>query len=140
VHLIVPYTTVEADPVHGGGRVYPPLALITVDWRSGRVVQYVNLRLFNPWPTADWETQVGTFPHPAVAQLSRAEYRQQVTALLTMYDEMLDTLALNGALPPFWMAQFSALLRQLLEPSLEPYYRALAPKFFERLLGPAVTA
>ena len=133
--MFVPYVTIEPDPA-GGGRIYPPLAAITVEWGSGRVVKYVDLRTSHPAPPDDWESQVGTFPHEAVAGLSREEYARSVGELLAMYDEMLDTLAVSGALPPFWMSRFGRMLRQLLEPSLEPFYRSLAPGFVKRFLGP----
>jgi hypothetical protein len=140
VHLSVPYHTVEPDPNRGGSRIYPPIALITLAWRSGQVVEYTNLRLVHPETPADWVAQVGTFPHSAVAHMNRGEYVRRVAELLTLYDEMLDTLALDGSLPSFWTSRFSGLLHQLLEPSLEPYYRALAPKFIERFLGPVATS
>ena len=46
----------------------------------------------------------------------------------------------GGEFTDEWTARFESLLRLLMEPSLEPYYRALAPKFFNRFLPAAVSA
>jgi hypothetical protein len=48
---------------------------------------------------------------------------------------MFELLAQKRPFPAAWIARFSELLRLLMEPALEPYYRVLAPKFFERFLG-----
>ena len=114
--------------------LYPPFATITVAWSNGLPVEYVNLRFQNPWPEGDWERQVGTFPHAAVAGLTVSQYQEKRHALLSMYDEMFAMLAQGSAFPPEWTARFGHLLRALMEPSLEPYYRALRPKFFNRFL------
>ena len=44
---------------------------------------------------------------------------------------------LLGRLPASWADDFSSLLRKLVEPGLEPYYRKLGPGFFDRFLPPA---
>ena len=109
--------------------------------RSNRVpVEYQNLRFRNPWPEGDWTARVGTFPHPAVAQMKVSEYRRKREELYAMYDEMFEKLAGGGEFSAEWTARFTELLRLLVEPSLEPYYRALGPKFFDRFLPAAVAA
>jgi hypothetical protein len=107
---------------------------MTLSWPQGVVVEYVNLRFRNPHADMPWEGQVGTFPHEAVAHLKKSEYLQKRSELLTLYDEMLVKLAQREAFAPEWEARFKELLRLLIEPPLEPYYRALAPKFFSHFL------
>ncbi len=116
--------------------LHPPFATITIDWSNQMPVEYVNLRFRNPWPEGDWQRPAGTFPHPAVSKLSIKQYRDLRNELLSMYDILLDTLAMNEVLTTDWKASFSLLLRMLMEPSLEPYYRALGEKFFDNFLPP----
>ena len=112
----------------------PPFATLTIDWSNQIPVEYVNLRFRNPAPELNWEGQVGTFPHPAIAQVTTREYLKKRSELLAMYDEILVGLSQNSSFSPEFDRQFSEHLRFVLEPSLEPYYRVLGSKFFERFL------
>jgi hypothetical protein len=118
--------------------LYPPFALLTIDCLTQVPMEYVNLRFRNPWPEGQWEGQIGTFPHVAIAHLSVSQYLEQRNQLLSMYDELLDALVKDQALSSEWCALFSKLLRTLMEPSQEPYYRVLGQmtgsKFFETFL------
>lgn len=114
--------------------LYPPFATITLNWSSFVAVEYVDLRFQNPASELDWETQVGTFPHPAVKQMTVEEYKQKRRELLAMYDGLLDTLARGGSRSPDQDTEFSHLFSTLLEPPLIPYYRVLGEKFIARFL------
>lgn len=114
--------------------LYPPFATITLDWSNQKPVEYVNLRFRNPWPEGEWETEVGHFPHPAVTQMTVQQYKAKRNELLTMYDEMFENLTQGHPFSAEWSARFGQLLGTLMEPPLEPYYRALSPKFFDRFL------
>lgn len=114
--------------------LFPPLATITVAWSNGLPVEYVNLRFRNPWPEGPWEGAVGTFPHEAVARMKVEQYKAKRSELLAMYDELFDKLAQGSAFPTEWTEQFRTVLRTLMEPALEPYYRVLGARFFDRFL------
>ena len=120
--------------------LHPPFASITLNWSTGRPVKYVSFAFERPWPQTPGTEPVGVFPHDAVRGLSVAAYSEKRSALLAMYDELFESLAGQSTLSMEWNARFSAALRMLVEPSLEPYYRALGEKFFERFLPePAAT-
>jgi len=114
--------------------LFPPFAKMTLDWSNQTPVEYTDFRFENPWKDAKKEGQIGTFPHRAIASLKVEEYLKKRRELLEMYDEMLFKLSQRQSLSSEWNNRFSQLLRLLLEPSLEPYYRVLAPKFFDRFL------
>jgi len=108
-----------------------------VDRAAGKIRE---LRLRTALAANAGTDPVGVFPHDAVRGLSVAAYSEKRSALLAMYDELFESLAGQSTLSPEWNARFSAALRMLVEPSLEPYYRALGEKFFERFLPePAAT-
>ena len=134
VHVTVPFYGYFPDPKQSQTVLYPSFATITLSWPKLIPVEYVNLRFRNPAPELDWMTQVGTFPHPAVEAITVGQYKEKRHQLLVMYDEMLDNLAEGKAFSPEWKEQFTELLGTLIEPSLEPYYRALSPKFCDRFL------
>jgi hypothetical protein len=114
--------------------LHPPFAAITLAWSNHVPVEYVNLRFRNPWPEGRWGESAGSFPHAAVAGLRVAEYTAKRRELLRLYDELFHKLGGGEPFPPQWCDEFSRSLRLLMEPPLEPYYRALGPKFFERFL------
>ena len=58
--------------------------------------------------------------------------------LFSLYDELFDSLVTGTRFAA--ESEFADLLRRLLDPGLEPYLRALGPRFFERFLGPGPSA
>jgi hypothetical protein len=135
VLVTLPFFSIERISSNQQNRLYPPFATITLDWSNQVPVEYVDLRFRHPWPQeTNWEQPVGAFPHPAVAELSVGQYEELRTKLLTMYDHLMETLSENKALSDDWKKEFSLLLRILMEPSLEAYYRSLGQNFFEIFL------
>lgn len=141
VFITLPFYGFARTPQSGETALYPPFATLTLDWSNQVPVEYVNLRFRNPWTEGQWSTErVGTFPHSTIAHLSVSQYLERRNELLAMYDVLFNALANDEGLSPEWCTSFSNLLRQLMEPALEPYYRALGPKFFERFLPVQVSA
>lgn len=126
------YATAPAD---GGAAILPPFAQVTLDWATGQVVEYVSYAYRHPLPDAPREGAIGTFPHNAVEGLTRGQYLERRGELLEAYDRVLDAVATGAPIPPYEAAAFGRLLRQLLEPALEPYYRAISPQFFKHFLA-----
>jgi hypothetical protein len=114
--------------------LFPPFATLTLNWANQHLVKYVDLYFENPWPEGNWQDSAGTFPHAAVANLSVGEYEEKRQELFSMYDEMLEILRQGTSFSPEWTSAFQENLRLLMEPELEPFYRALAPKFFGHFL------
>ncbi|HEX8086442.1 MAG TPA: hypothetical protein VF529_19295 [Solirubrobacteraceae bacterium] len=123
-------------PPAGPGKpipIYPPFGAMTLHWRTGTIVSYLDLDYERLWPPTD--EPVGTFPHPAVAKLRHSELIALRAELMGLYDELFESLESAGTFDAAWAKRFSALLDVLMEPGLVPYYRKLAPKFIARFLG-----
>ena len=133
-YIIFPFFGTAGTGKKGETAIFAPLVTITLDWKTGRAVEYVDCRFRSAWTDVDPTQPVGTFPHPAVAGLNRAEYEEKRQALFQLYDQLFDSIAEGKELPSSWHQEFSELFGILLEPSLEPFYRALAPKFCEEVL------
>jgi hypothetical protein len=127
-------------PRAGEVRLYPPFAAITLAWAGSggrpRPLEYADLRFTQPWAVNGSPEPVGTFPHPAVRG-TVDEYLAHRDRLFGLYDELLDALAGNARFDGPSYQDFGELFRLLMEPSMERYYRSLAPKFCEEFLGPA---
>jgi hypothetical protein len=131
VYAIVPFFSFRSEQTT---TLFPPFATLTVDWSTLVPVEYVDFRFRSPASSLAWNQAVGSFPHPAIAQLRQSEYLEKRQALLSHYDELFEHLSQGTPFSDRWITEFSTLLRLLMEPSLEPYYRAIAPKFCDRFL------
>ncbi|WP_414624803.1 hypothetical protein [Calothrix sp. CCY 0018] len=134
LYVILPCFGFHNTNEKGKTALFPPFATITIDWSKQEPVAYHNLRKNSPATELTWDEQTGFFPHEAVAKMTIGEYKQKRSELLAMYDEMFQILEASGEFSSEWVARFSSLLRTLMEPQLEVYYRVLAPTFFERFL------
>jgi hypothetical protein len=112
--------------------LYPPFATLSFDWGDGRLVAYRDLAYDRPWEPP--EGPVGTFPHSSETA-SKRRYLERRAELLVAYDELFQKLATADTFENAWITRFGALLGELMEPSLKPFYRALAPKFVDRFLS-----
>lgn len=135
VYAILPCFGFAPTAQKGQTKIFPPFATITVNWANQVPVEYVNLRFRNLAPELQWEGEIGIFPHPSVAKMTLSEYKEKRRELLAMYDEMFKMLGSDTGFSSEWIDRFSVLLRTLLEPSLEPYYRVLGAKFCDRFLA-----
>ncbi|MBY8840583.1 hypothetical protein [Streptomyces sp. SP2-10] len=130
----LPLFVLRPDPA-GGADLFAPFATATLDWSTGRLVEYSDLRFKEPHRSRqEWAHPVGRFPHPAVEGLSHAGYRALRTRLFGTYDELFAAFSLGQQPDGAVTAEFRALLGRLLEPCLVPCYRRLAPKFLRQYL------
>jgi len=136
LYVYLPFFGYTQTPEKGQTALFPPFATLAVDWSNGLPVEYVNLHFRNPWSEGKWDIQAGYFPHNAIAQLTTSEYKAKRDELLTLYDELFERLAQAKPLPNELNTHIKSLLRLLMEPPLEPFYRVLAPKFCDRYLAP----
>jgi len=138
VYLRLPMYGYRPTPERGQGAIlYPPFAVVTLRWDTGRPVEYLDLAYTQPWPVSAHPEPVGTFPHDAVRG-SRGNYIADRERLLWLYDEMAEYLQAGQGFSADWIESFSGLLRRLVEPGLLPYYRILGGKFYDRFLHPAL--
>ncbi|WP_406733250.1 hypothetical protein [Streptomyces sp. NBC_01794] len=134
VYARLPLFVLRPDPA-GGADLFPPFATATLDWSTGRLVEYTDLRFKEPHRSREeWSHPVGHFPHSAVAGLSTAGYRALRTQLFDLYDELFSELSHGRQFSGDGAAEFRGLLGRLLEPCLLPHYRRLAPKFLQQYL------
>lgn len=135
VYLKLPLYGFRPSPRRGqGALLFPPFATVTLRWDTGRPVEYVDLLFTRPWAMSREVKPVGEFPHDAVRG-SRQAYLADRARLLASYDELCERLARREPLSADWASEFSDLLRRLVEPGLEPYFRTLGRSFYERFLG-----
>jgi hypothetical protein len=132
LYLTLPFFGMPPTGTKGETPLYPPFATMTLDWHTAKPVAYSDLHATRPWPPI--AVRVGTFPHAEVRRLKRAEYLRLREELLRLCDEVFASLAGGSRLRRESVSRYRELWRLLMEPSLEPYYRHLAPGFTERFL------
>ena len=137
-YIIFPFFGTSGTGKKGETAIFVLIVTITLDWKTGRAVEYVDCRFRSAWTQVDFTRPIGTFPHPGVANLTRSEYEEKRELLYRLYDQLFSGIAEGGELSPLWLQQFSELFGMLFEPALELFYRALAPKFCEQFLDSRV--
>jgi hypothetical protein len=131
-------------PLYGSGRqagqtrLYPPFAVITLAWpdlgSKPRPLDYADLRFTQKWARTSPVQPVGTFPHDAVRG-TVVDYLARRDRLFELYDVLMDALQEEKPFINPAYGEFVTLLRTFMEPSLERYYRDLAPGFCRQFLG-----
>lgn len=115
-------------------RIFPPFAMLTLNFANGAPVEYADVRYTRPWPMTPPFGPVGEHPHPAIAHLTTGDYLKERDRLFQLYDELAESL-LAGT--PFANRdEFADVLGRMVEPGLLPYYRSVGPRFIETFLGP----
>lgn len=133
VYLRIPFYRTKNEG-KGNTLLYPPMAIITVDCSSKIVVEYLNTKFKSPWSEGDWETEVGSFPHEAIARMTVGEYKECKQKLMQLYNEIVKCLMDGSKLNKDTHNEFMKLLNLLVEPGLKPFYKAIGPKFFGHFL------
>lgn len=114
--------------------LFPPLASITLDWSTGRPVEYVDLRWQRPGGDLPWAGVAAQFPHEAVRG-PIADYLAKKERLYALTDAVLEAASAGRGVPGAEVTEYRELLATLVEPGLLPYYRAIAPKFVAMIAG-----
>jgi hypothetical protein len=135
VYCILLFYGVGQNRKPGQTLIYPPLATLTLEWKTQLIVEYVNLRFRSPVSIEAPDQAIGKFPHQTIESLTLEQYRNMRQTIFTLYDDLFERLSTGANFDPKWREEFRHLLRLLLEPPLEPFYRALAPKFFDHFLS-----
>ena len=109
--------------------VYPPHARITIEYPSGRLVEYVDLR------SQEHVNAVGEFPHTAIAGQSVKDVLEKQADIYQLTDSLIDLIGRepNTNHERNIVTAYKELLATLFEPGLLPFYRELNPDFFEWL-------
>ncbi|MBU2667171.1 hypothetical protein KOI35_27050 [Actinoplanes bogorensis] len=121
------------DRPGGGADLYPPFAVVTVHWPTGRIAELTEVRYARVWPHAG-RRPIGRFPHDGLAPTMTA-YRADRDRLFGHYDTVFGSLGDGPALDDGTAGEFAELLRRMAEPELLPFYRAIGPGFTQRFLG-----
>jgi hypothetical protein len=136
IYAIFPYFVTAATDKKEEVAIFAPVLTLTVDWQTSRLVEFVDCRYRSQWEGVDYTRPIGTFPHPAVAGMTRDEYAARRQRLLRLYDDIFNAADTGTEPDEKVLSEFSQLFKVILEPSLQPFYRALAPRFCEQFLGP----
>lgn len=108
--------------------IYRPVVRLTVEYPSGRFVEYSDLSFVEDAPRNPEGEQIG------YALASSLDYDQVIAkraALLAALEQLIHTIT-----EPGWASQDSTtnwqeLWYDLVEPALQPYYQALNPSLFQ---------
>jgi len=113
--------------------VYRPYIHLSIEYPSGRVVEYADLRFTEGAPESPTAELVGQGPSRAAASLDFSEVIALRADLYTAIESVIPLIG-HVELAPAEAACVVAvrdLYAALIEPCLVPFYESLAPFFFE---------
>jgi hypothetical protein len=129
--VTIPYYRVTVRP-EDQTLIFPFTHTITALWPSGKITSYRDLNYSPLLKKLNFTKPVGTFRHDAVKHLSRQEFRETKSRLLSCYDGYLNCLAAGVSYDR--LPEMKKLLNMVMEPGLKPMYLMLGRRFFEPFL------
>lgn len=130
VYVTIPYYMIK-NKERGKTLLYPPIALITAEFQTKRIVSYVSTDYKKLIEDKGLLEPAGIFPHEAVKNFTVKDYKAQKKELMHCYDILALNLLESKPADKNIEQRFSELLTVLIEPGLLPYYQSISPKFFE---------
>lgn len=114
--------------------IMPAEYALSFDYPSGWLASFETLRLSPRYANVDFDKPVGTFRHEAIKHLDRAGYAAKKGELHALLDALVAHLGGEGDFTRADEAALAELYGLLAEPSLLPFYKALAPQFYTRYI------
>lgn len=133
VFVMIPFLKYQVTGKVDQTLVYPIRFVITVRARDSKIVGFQDLICDRRFGKVDFEQPVGLFRHEAIRRWDKQTYRENRQMLYRLYDAVCQAMA-DGSVPRELTEQLSQLLKQMVEPSQLPIYRALDGAFFNNYL------
>jgi len=102
---------------------------------QGTPVRFEDLAYHPLFQSVDFNQQVGLFRHKAIQNLTKAEYQERRSQLLSYYDKIVDALLFDGEFTTDDDMMMRHLMGLILEPSLRPIYKILDEDFYQRYIN-----
>ena len=112
----------------------PPEYKLTLDYPSGKLTSFENLRLDPRYAKVNFDKPLGMFRHEAIKHLDRDGYKKAKEDLYDALNRLIAFLGDEGEFTKEDEEKLSGLYTMMTEPSLHPFYRSLSPQFFERYI------
>ncbi|MBQ7528832.1 hypothetical protein IJT10_02870 [bacterium] len=132
--LILPYLRYKITGRVDKTLVFPPRYIFTVEIPSGIVVAFEDLCWQKRFAKVNFSKPVGIFRHEAIRDMDKGEYKQKRLELLDLADSLLASARCGERPLAREEENFRKIYNILLEPSLEKFYRVIAPDFFRNYL------
>lgn len=114
--------------------VYPIKYLVTVNLPEGNVVRFEDVAYDKAFAHVTFNEPIGKFRHDAVKNLDKEAYLSLKSLLYEEYDKIIAHLIDGKSYSSQDGARFTKLFRQILEPSLQPFYFAIDNNFANKYL------
>lgn len=112
----------------------PPEYQLSVDYPSGKLVSFTNLRLNPSYKNVSFDKPTGTFRHKAIQGLGREQYQEKKKDLYALMDKLIAFLGDEGEFGTEEEHEMTEIFTLMTEPSLHPFYQAMAPQFYQRFV------
>ena len=114
--------------------IYPIRYGITLELPTLKVVAFEDYEYRREFGSVEFDRPVGLFRHEAIRHLDRRQYKEAYHQLMICYDTLISALLSGTEVSRQEHEEMSRLMQMLMEPSVMPMYRVLAPDFYDRYL------
>lgn len=133
--LTIPYLKYKITGVVDKTLVYPIRYTISVELPENNVIGFADLAFNKSFEKVDFNKPIGFFRHESIKNLSKNEYKEKRTRLLSLYGKLADSLLFGTEFTEEDENDMRGLLKLLVEPSLYPIYNVLDRDFYNRFLS-----
>lgn len=133
VVLSIPFMTSWGVSV-GNTMLFAPTHVFQLEWETGKLVRYFRPESEELWSAELLESPIATFPHESLRAMTVSDYRALRQEAYEGYAQVAKAMASGGHISKTGVERFREVMRQLVEPSMEPFYRKMGPIFFDRFL------
>ena len=112
----------------------PPEYKLTVDYPSGKLISFENLRLDYRYAKVNFDKPLGMFRHEAIKHLDRDGYKKAKEDLYEALNRLIAFLGDEGEFTKEDEEKLSGLYTMMTEPPLNPLHQFLSPQSFERYI------
>ena len=131
----VPYLKYKVTGEVDRTQVMPIKYVVDLVLPQGIPVKFEDLAYHPLFQAVDFNQQVGLFRHKAIQNLTKAEYQEKRSQLLSYYDKVVDALLFDGEFTAEDDMMLRHLLGIILEPSLRPIYKILDEDFYQKYIN-----
>lgn len=131
----VPYVRYKVTGEKDRTLVYPIRFVATYLVPEFTMISFCDLAYTPEGEDTDYDVAVGHFRHHAIASLSHSDYEQLREATLSSISHLSMKLLGEDPGTPRLEPELRHQLQTIVEPSLYPFYKSIAPEFFNKYIS-----
>lgn len=133
--LMIPYLKYKVTGEVDKTLVFPIRYTVSLELPEQNIIGFADLSFDKNFEKLDFAKPIGLFRHNSIKAFSKAEYQSKRSELFALYNKLANALVYGEEFTDADDIKMRELLRLLVEPSLNPIYKALDKDFYNKYLA-----